>query len=208
MDVFFKTHDPVAGARQMEELVRADLACSSPVPYGIFGVQGAASKHPALSDYALRALGGRPTSLYSIEFELPGQRRALLLASMMRNADWAYCGSLAYSVLINRRIPQEIGFEKRKAVVIGPHFVGGEAAEKLNRVPGLTGRTNKILEESMFVATALLKQPPILRLSPADEGTWLLIRTLPVVKMGMRSRTATTNAGKVLQLAADIEAAL
>jgi hypothetical protein len=208
MDVFYKTHDPDSGAAQLEALVRADVGSLEPVPYRIVGAAGGTSQHTSLSDMALRAFGGSPASLYSVEFQLPGHRRAVLYASMMRNADWAYCGSLAYSIQISRRPASEISFEKRKAVVVGPRFAGDEAAEKLNRVSGLAGRTDKVLETSMFVAMATLRQTPLLRIVPDEAGAWLLIRTLPVVKMGLKTRSATTNAGTILQIAGDIESAL
>jgi hypothetical protein len=93
--------------------------------------------------------------------------------------------------------------------VVKPKFEGGTSADRLNAVVGLADRADKILEAKMFVAAnSLLEIEPTFRLLPGDGGSWLFVSTLPIVKMHLTGHSASTAAGRLLQIAAEIEAAL
>jgi hypothetical protein len=208
-DVIYKTTDPRAVATQIELLVRTDVGALSPLEYSVSGVAQKQSAAKAFLDQVgLQLIGGRMPGLITLEFELPARRSAWLTVSAGHNRDASYCGSLAFLVAIDRQLTGEVEFEKRKAVVKAPRFKGGPEAEKLNAVPGLTKRIDKILVAKNLVGMGTLEIKPSFRLVPAEKCTWLAIRTLPTFHTHLMSVSGSTNAGEVLKIADEIEVAL
>lgn len=208
-EVFYRTTDPNIVVPKLEQLVRADVGALSPLNYSVIGV---AEKKPAtkefMSQFALGLVGGAMPGLLTIEFELPASRIAWLRLTAGHTRDLTYCGPMTYLLSVDRPIDAEVGFEKRKALILAARFTGGPDADKLNAVPGLADRVDKVLVAKIMVGMGTVETKPVFRLVPSSEGTRLLIRTLPIVKTHFKSVSGSTNAGEVLKICAAIEAAL
>jgi hypothetical protein len=210
MDSIYKSLDPDVVAPKLEEMVRADLAWPEPLVYRIVdtGAPVLTGARSVLADMSLNAFGGRTTSIFAVEFELPGPRKAWLTAFVNRHTrTWSYLGTMRYALEIGRPVKNEVVFEKANALG-RPKFVGGEEAAKLNAVPDLARRVNKVLVEKIVIS-GLVTATPVFRLAPTPEGTAMFLATLPDRKTSWTMRTnSTSNAGEILRIAADIEAAL
>jgi hypothetical protein len=209
LEVFYRTTDPNIVVPKLEQLVRADVGALSPLNYSVTGVaEKKSATREYMSQFALGLVGGAMPGLLTIEFELPANRMAWLRVTAGHTRDLTYCGPMTYLLSVDRPIGGEVGFEKRKALVVAPKFTGGPDAGKLNAVPGLADRVDKVLVPKIIVGMGSLELKPVFRLVPSSEGTRLLIRTLPLVKMHFNSVSGSTNAGEVLKICAAIEAAL
>jgi hypothetical protein len=208
-EVFYRSTDLNVVVPKLEQLVRADVGALSPLNFSVMGVTPRKSAaQEFMSQFALGLMGGPMPGLLTMEFELPASRQAWLRLSAGHTRDLTYCGPLTYLMSIDRPIAAEVGFERRKALVVAPKFTGGPDAEKLNAVPGLAARVDKALVDKIQVGMSLIEVKPVFRLSQSSGGARFLIHTLPIVKTHMFSVTGSTNAGEILKICAAIEAAL
>ena len=144
LEVFIRSTDPSVVVPRLEQLVRADVGALSPLSYSVIGVADKKSKSDeVLSQVALGLFGGPMPGFLTVEFDLPADRIAWLRLSAGHAPGVTYCGPLTYLFSVDRPLAAEVGFQRRKALVLPPKFTGGPDADKLNAVPGLAGRVDK-----------------------------------------------------------------
>jgi hypothetical protein len=193
-------------AASAEEIVRKDLGASEPITFRIVDAGAApASVASVLTDIKNVLGSGSTTPLLSVELDLPGPRRATLLARFLRQGVGCYCGSLLFTVPLNRSIDREVTIEDHKSFG-SPKFLGGEAAARLNAAKDLAKRVDKILRTEVEMGSIKVRISRLFRLVPSQDGSLVILGTLPrLTSMGM---SATTDAREVLEVVAAIEAAL
>jgi hypothetical protein len=207
--VVYESVDPREVAARLEELVRTDVCSPSPLAYSISGVaEHRSAGREIASQFVHAALGGPMLGLLTVDFELPAMRSAWLRVQIGRLGRVSYCGPLTFLASIDRAVPEDVGFEKRKALVVAPRFTGGVTAQQLAAVAGLADRVDRVLIPKIILGSGTLELAPTFRLGPADGRTWLLIRTLPTLKMHLRGSSGSTNAGEFLQIVTQIEVAI
>ena len=200
----YRTREPAKIAEQLEERVRADLESAVKVAYEVHDTRELA-QGGVLKDVAGLMVGMHLESLATIVFKLPWHRPASLAVVASRVGFTAQCGSLLYTVGLDRPVEAPIGFEKKT-------FVGGAPADadkvaRLNALPGLSKRLDKVLRERSVFSGSVMSQPTHFSIEPADEDSVLLLRTLGR-PTGLLMNSATTDAGEVLAISKLVEAAL
>ena len=200
----YRTREPDKIAQQLEERVRADLGAASPVPYEVHDTR-ALAQGGGLSDLGRLMIGSHLESIATIVFRLPWHRPASLAVIASRVGLTAQCGSLLYEVDFDGPTGGPIGFQKKA-------FVAGAGADpatvaRLNAVPDLGKRLDKVLRERSAFGAMVMEQPTHFAIEPAEQGSRMLLRTLGR-PTGLLMNNATTDAGEVLGIARLIEGAL
>jgi hypothetical protein len=204
----YRTTDPTSWGPKVEELVRKDV--NSPVPLHWRVLEGPGSGptvRNTLADFA-RLLGGlQSVDVGAIEVELPWHRPARLVAIASRMGPAVVVGRLVFDVTLARPVDAEAGFEKTGRFG-SASFVGGSAATRLAAKPDLGKRAGKVLRDFAMFGGINLQVKSSLQIEPdnADESR-LRIGTLAHQK-GALIATGKTEAGEVLAIAKEIEAAL
>jgi hypothetical protein len=150
-------------------------------------------------------IGSHLESIATIVFRLPWHRPASLAVIASRVGLTAQCGSLLYEVDFDGPTGGPIGFQKKA-------FVAGAGADpatvaRLNAVPDLGKRLDKVLRERSAFGAMVMEQPTHFAIEPAEQGSRMLLRTLGR-PTGLLMNNATTDAGEVLGIARLIEGAL
>lgn len=201
----YRTHDLEAIAARVEEVVRKDVGAAMRVPYRVYA--GSFERWTAREigrDFAGLAFGFRPTSIGSIEFDLPWHRPALLTVVMDRLGLNSVAGQLHYSVDLARPVTDAVGFDLAKFLRAG-RFSGAATATRLNGDPSVGKEIGKFVRTETVIGTMTVRVAGGLEILPIDESSSrLLVLTLP--NIGLRS--ATTEAGRLLGSARTIESRL
>lgn len=201
----YRTHDLDEIASKVEEVVRKDVGSAMRVPYRVHpGTSQGLTAREFGRDLAGMAFGFTPSTVGSIEFDLPWHRPALLMVVMDRIGVNSVVGKLHYSIDLARPVTEPVGFELAKFLKAG-RFTGGATATRLNADPGLGKALGKVVLAETFIGTMTVRVAAGLEVLPIDEtSSRLLVLTLPNV--GLMS--ATTEAGKLLASARSIESRL
>lgn len=201
----YRTHDLDEIASKVEEVVRKDVGSAMRVPYRVHpGTSERLTAREFGRDIAGLAFGFQPTTVGSIEFDLPWHRPALLTVVMDRVGLNSIARQLHYSIDLARPVSEPVGFQLAKLLRAG-RFTGGATATRLNGDPALGKALGKVVLAETAIGMMAVNIPAGLEVLPIDEtSSRLLVLTLP--KVGLMS--ATTEAGKLLASARSIESRL
>ena len=205
-NLIYGNQQPDKLAASVEEIVRKDLNASDPITCRIVSSEAVpASVASVLTDIGNVLGNGSTTLLLSLELDLPGPRKATLLARLLRQGIGCYCGSLLFTIVLSRSIDSEVTIEGHKSFG-SPKFLGGEASAHLNAAKDLAKRVDKMLRTEVDMGSIKVKAPRLFRIVPSPEGALVILGTLPrLTSMGM---SATTDAREILEIVGAIEAAL
>lgn len=190
-------------ALPIEEVVRQDVGAASPLPYAfVDDPEVAARAEETQGDWRHR-LGLGWTPVGTIRFDLPWRSGASVTVRLVQFGLATYVGSLRYAVQLDRAPDANVSFERdtRRG---GPTFVGGTAATRLNATPNLAKRVATILREQFMSGTLRVRGDGCgMTLREDDLGSTLDLWTYG--RNDFIGMNATSEAGKVLEIASDIQ---
>jgi len=115
-NLIYGNQQPDKLAASVEEIVRKDLNASDPITCRIVSSEAVpASVASVLTDIGNVLGNGSTTLLLSLELDLPGPRKATLLARLLRQGIGCYCGSLLFTIVLSRSIDSEVTIEGHKS---------------------------------------------------------------------------------------------
>lgn len=195
-------------AANVEEMLRKELGMGSSIPYTI--EDGNASKTSlgsVISEGAsLLFFGREEVLLFALIFKLPGTREASLRVHVNRQGIGAHGGQLLYTAQLNKKIAGEVNLTPPKFLSSAKFEGDSEAAAKLNSNKDLIKQLTKLARTQANVGGVDITIPLLVRLVPNEEGSQLIIGTLPrMVSLGF---SALLDAQDFLNIAAAVEAAL
>lgn len=195
-------------AANVEEMLRKELGMGSPIPYTI--EDGNASKTSlgsVLTEGAsLLFFGREEVLLFALVFKLPGTREASLRVHVNRQGIGAHGGELLYTAKLNKKIAGELNLMPPKFLSSAKFEGDPQGAEKLNGNKDLIKQITKLARTKANVGGVDITIPLLVRIVPENEGSTLILATLPrMVSLGF---SAMFDAQDFLNLAAAIEAAL
>ena len=202
--------DPAVVAPQVEELLRAEIGATSPVPYELVNPGAAHNAGTVMSDILGSLFGGGLTVSFSLHFRIPEPRPTLLVVSIIRKdamvVNNCYAGSLLYSTHIAKPVAS--------AVTLGPSpmfsaasFAGDATAiAKLNASKELRKKADKFAMVSGGLTGFEIKMPRQFTIAPEAGGALVVVNTLPrSTKMGL---SAKFGCHEFFEIAGLVEAAL
>jgi len=206
-NLIFGNQDPAKIGASIEEKVRSSVGSAVPVPFELEeGGLGKTNVATVLVDIGNVLNGTRTSRLFGYKFTLPAPVPASLHVWVERQGVGAYTGPLLYSATLAKPIAGKVDIEPHKSFGT-PKFIGDPgAAAKLNAVPDLAKRVDKLLRSQTEMGAITVKAPRTFTLAPEAGGSVLVLGTLPrMTSMGM---SAEVDAGEFLAIAQAIEAAL
>jgi hypothetical protein len=206
-NLIFGNQDPQKIGASIEEKVRSSVGSTAPVPFTIEdGGMGKANAATVLVDIGNVLNGSRTTRLFGYAFTLPAPVPASLHVWVERQGVGAYTGPLLYSATFAKPLAARVDIEPHKSFG-SPKFIGDPAvAGKLNAVPDLAKRVDKLLRSQTEMGAITVKAPRTFTLAPEAGGCVLVLGTLPrMTSMGM---SAEVDAGEFLAIAGLIDGCL
>jgi hypothetical protein len=206
-NLIFGNQDPQKIGASVEEKVRSSVGATAPVPFEMEdGGLGKTNVATVLVDIGSVLNGGRTSRLFSLKFALPAPWPATLYVWIERQGVGGYTGPLLYGAAFAKPVAGEVTIENHKSFG-SPKFLGDPAAAgKLNAVPDLAKRVDKLLRSETAMGAITVKSPRTFKIAPEAGGSSLVLGTLPrMTSMGM---SAEVDAGEFLAIAAAVEAAL
>lgn len=206
-NLIFGNQDAAKIGPAIEEKVRSSVGATAAVPYEVeeTGISKA-NVASVLFDVGNVLNAGRPSRLFGFKFTLPAPGPATLHVWVERQGVGAYTGPLLYSACFPKPVAGEVTIEPHKSFG-SPKFLGDPAtAAKLNAVPDLAKRVDKLLRAETAMGAITVKVPRTFKLAPDGAGSVLILGTLPrMTSMGM---SAEVDAGEFLAIASTIAAAI
>ncbi len=195
-------------AANVEEMLRKELGMGSPIPYEI--EDGNATKTSLKSVLAegasLLFFGREEVLLFSLLFRLPGTREASLRVHVNRQGIGAHAGQLVYTARLNKKVSTDLTLLPPKFLSSAKFEGAPEAIEKLNSNKDLIKQITKLARTSANVGGVDITIPLLVKIVPAEEGSTLVIGTLPrMVSLGF---SAMLDVNDFLNVAAAVEQAL
>jgi hypothetical protein len=173
----YMSQDPAILGPKIEEIVRADLGLSSPVPFEI--VTGDGEKLGArtfLSDAATNLFGGQEALLMTVCFDLQQPRTVSVQVRINRQGVGSHIGSVLYRTGLAKTISGEVSLEEPK-MLGSSKFVGDStAAAKLNSNKDLIKRAGKFARTE--APNFKLKAPRLFQVKPEDGAATVLAASL------------------------------
>lgn len=203
-NLIYRTREPEKIAEQLEERVRADLGSSTKVPYEIHDTRDLA-QGGVLGDMGRMMVGGRLEPIATIVFALPWHGTATLAVIASRVGLTAQCVSLLYQVDFDRQLDAPITIDKKTFASSGTE--ASRMAAKLNAIPELAKRVDKVLRERTVFSALVHEQQPHFSIEPEGPVARMWLRTL-ARPTGLLMSGGTTDAGEVMSIAQAIEPAL
>jgi hypothetical protein len=191
----------------IEEVVRHDVGSATPLPFEVLDADAVAPEADEPAHDLRHRLGLDWTTLGAIRLRLPWPRAATLTADLVQFGLATYVGPLRFTIELDRTIDAEVGFgrDERNGRLA---FTGGAAATRLNGEQDLAKRVSAVLRDNFFTGTIWVKGAGCgLTLAPSDGGSTLGLWTYARLK-NVFGRTATTDAGEVLEIAISIQQAI
>ena len=202
----YRTHDPAVFAPKIEELVRKDVGSALRLDYRVHNLNvPKASLGAILGDGATLQGGGDLPLLARVDIRLPWHAPAFLMVWMRRYGVRAQVAGITFQFDLVRSVGGTAQLQLRPGTT--PRFIGVGAADHLNRVAGLAERAAKLARRDALIDQMALRLEPVLQVSDDGQTPRLVFATLPR-GTGFLGSSATTDAGEVIRLARDIEAAL
>ncbi len=190
-------------APPIEEVVRHDVGSVTPLPYAFVDDADVAARSARSEDDWRHRIGLGWTSVGTLRFDLPWPQGATLTVELTRFGLATYVGSLRYAIQLDRALDTNAVFERDRHRG-GPTFIGGTAASRLNATPDLAKRVAAVLREEFMSGTLWVRGDGCgMTLSPGVPGSKLDLWTYG--RNDYLGRNATTDAGRVLEIAAVIQ---
>jgi hypothetical protein len=202
----YNSQDAAYVGPKVEEKVREELGASAPFSYQVeTGEAETATLGSVLGDIGRALVGGADTMLFRLSLDLPRPRPAHLQINVNRQGLGSHVGMLVYSALLSKPVGGEVTLEEPK--LFGKSkFTGDAASAKLNANGDLIKRANSFVRTESQSGGLTLKIKRSFRLLPHENGSLLIIGTLPrPIKMGF---SATVDAKDFFYIAEMIETAL
>jgi hypothetical protein len=138
-----------------------------------------------------------------MRFRLPWSQSASLTVHLVQFGLGTYVGSLRYAIELGRDLDANVTFERDKHRG-GPTFVGRTAASRLNATQDLAKRVAAILREEFMSGALWVRGDGCgMTLSRGEPGSRLDLWTY--ARNDFLGRNATTDAGRVLEIASVIQ---
>ncbi|HEX8844952.1 MAG TPA: hypothetical protein VF791_09930 [Pyrinomonadaceae bacterium] len=192
---------------KVEEKIREELGAPAPLPYQVEdGNAGEMSAGKFFSDIAGGLLGGKADVLFNLHFDLTHPRPTHLQVSMNRQGVGSHAGVLLYSTWLSKPVAGEVWLEDPKTFGKSKFKGDPAASERLNANGDLIKRANNFARTESQSGGLNLKIKRLCKIMPQQNGTMLLIATLPrPTKMGF---SAAVDAAEFFDIASMIEATL
>jgi hypothetical protein len=183
----YTSQDPATVGAKVEEKVREEVGASAPLAYQVeMGAAAALSVGSFLRDVGSAIVGGKDQALFHLHFDLPQPRPAQLQVAVNRQGVGAHVGLLLYSTQLAKPVGSEVTLEEPKFFGKSKFTGDGAACGKLNANGELIKRANNFARTESQSGGLTLKIKRCCRLMPNEQGTLLVIGTLPrPVKMGL-----------------------
>jgi hypothetical protein len=206
-NLIFGNQDPQKIGASIEEKVRSSVGAPAPVQFELEdGGLGKANVATVLFDVGSVLNGSRPSRLFGYKFTLPAPWPASLQVWVERQGVGAYTGPLLYGATFAKPVAGEVTIEAHKSFGT-PKFLGDPTvAGKLNAIPDLAKRVDKLLRSETAMGAITVKLPRTFKLTPEAGGSVLVLGTL--VRMTSMGMGAEVDAGEFLAIATAIEATL
>jgi hypothetical protein len=190
-------------APPIEEVVRQDVGAATALPYAFVDDPEVATRaEEALGDWRHR-LGLGWTPVGTIRIDLPWRSGASLTVRLVQFGLATYVGSLRYAIELDRAPDATVTFERDRHRG-GPTFVGGTAATRLNTTPDLAKRVAAILRDEFMSGTLRVRGDGCgMTLTQGHSGSTLDLWTYG--RNDFFGTHATSEAGRVLEIASDIQ---
>jgi hypothetical protein len=190
-------------APSIEEVVRRDVGSATPLAYAFVDDPNGAARSSSTEDDRRHRIDLGWTSVGAIRFDLTWPRGASLTVHLVQFGLVTYVGSLRYVIELERTVDSNVTFERDKDRG-GPTFVGGTAASRLNATPDLAKRVAAVLREEFMSGTLWVRGDGCgMTLSLGAAGSTLDLWTYG--RNDFLGRNATTDAGRVLEIATVIQ---
>ena len=186
-------------APPIEQVVRADVGSTTPLAYAfVDDPEVASAGEDDTGDWRHR-LGLGWTPVGTIRSPLPWPLDASLTVRLVQFGLETYVGSLRYAMDLDRDLDANVTFERDKHRG-GPTFVGGTAASRLNATPDLAKRVAAVLREEFMSGTLWVRGAGCgMTLNQGEQESTIDLWTY--ARNDLFGRNATSEAGKVLELA-------
>lgn len=201
----YTSQDAAVLGPKVEEVVRADLGASSPVPFRVSNGDGKTlSAGTMLADSAKYLFGGKEAVLMSVAFDLKEPRPATVEVCLNRQGIGSHIGSVLYRATLSKPISGEVTLEDPKMFGTS-HFVGdAAAAAKLNANKDLLKRVGKFARTEC--PNLKLKAPRFFQVKPQDGAAAITATSLPrSYAMGLK---VSLDVQEFMEIAGLIEASL
>lgn len=192
---------------KLEEKVREETGSGGPLAYTVeTGEDGAATVGSFFRDIGSALVGGADAVLFRFHFELPAPRPAHLMITMNRQGVGSHAGLIVYSAPLSKPVGGEVSLEEPKFWSKSNFTGDADASSKLNANGDLIKRVNSFARTESQSGGLTLKIKRACRVVPHENGSMLIIGTLPrPTKMGFG---ATIDAKEFFDIAQMVEAAL
>ena len=163
----YMSQDPATLGPKVEEIVRADLGLTSPVPFEI--VTGDGKKlgpGTFLSDAATHLFGGEEALLMIVCFDLQQPRPVSVQVRLNRQGVGSHIGSILYSTRLAKPIGGEVSLEEPKMLGSSKFTGDATAAARLNSNKDLVKRAGKFARTE--APNFKLKAPRLFQVKPED----------------------------------------
>lgn len=203
LNFVYNTQDINKIAPVVENTLRKELRLSTQVPCQIIptGKNGITAKGLLLDTLNIR------TTIYFLQFAVPGPRPFQLQAKIDRQGIGALLMSLTYSAQLAKPIAGEVSLEPLK-VFGASKFVGDDqTASRLNGNKALIKKANQLTRTESELGQFKFEIERYLKITPQESYPLLTVHSLPR-KTGLVGLKATLNSNDFVELVSLMEATL
>jgi len=189
--------------RPIEEVVRDDVGSATRLPYAFVDDPHGAARSSRTDHDPRHRIDLGWTSVGAIRFDLPWTLGASLTLHLVQFGLVTYVGSLRYAIELDRTVDSNVTFERDRDRG-GPTFVGGTATSRLDASPDLAKRVAEVLRKEFMSGQLWVRGDGCgMTLSLGAAGSKLDLWTYG--RNDFLGRNATTDAGRVLEIATVIQ---
>jgi hypothetical protein len=198
----YSTQSPEKIGANVEEMLRKELAVSTPIPYQVEDANASKTTLGTVLGEGFGLLFGRQeVLLFSLNFQIQQPRPAQLQVHLNRHGIGCHGGSLLYRTPLNKAVDGEVSFDDRGRWNGDPATV-----QKLSTNRELSKRLTNFARMRSNVRGIDIQISRLAKILPQENGSLLVINTLP--KMLAMGFSASLDAKEFFALAALIEITL
>jgi hypothetical protein len=173
----YSSQDAAVLGPKIEEVVRADLGASTPVPFEVIGGDGKTmNAGTMLADTAKYIFGGKEAVLMTVAFDIEQPRPISLQVCLNRQGVGAHIGSVLYKAKIAKPITGEVTLEDPKMLGTSKFVGDSTAAAKLNANKDLLKRAGKFARTES--PNLKVKAPRFFQVKPEDGAATITAASL------------------------------
>ena len=201
----YSSQDPAVLGPKLEEVVRADLGATAPIPFRVENGDGKTLSGGAmLADAAKYLFGGKQAVLMTVSFDLKDPRPASVQACLNRQGVGSHIGSVMYHAKLSKPISGEVSLEEPKMFGMSKFVGDAAAAEKLNANKDLLKRAGKFARTEC--PNLKLKAPRFFEVKPENGVATITATSLPrSYAMGLK---VSLDVKEFMDIAGMVEASL